>query len=255
MKRSLEYQDAESVGLLPVSHKEKSFLVIKSILVTLALDYFFYQSFWALLPLSYIGYRYFKSEQIFLQKKKKEEAGEQFKEMLLLVSKSQKAGYSVDNAFISCVPEMQELYGKESSICKMLRMICSAWENRQSLSEVWERIGDMTEISEIREFAGIYEIAQKKSGNVAGVMEKTAEIIAGKIETEKEIAVLLSAKRLEQRIMNVMPFLIMLYMMVTSPGYFDSLYHTPAGIFVMSVCLGIYLAAYVASLRIVDIKL
>ena len=255
MKRSIGYRESEKWELMPVSSKEKYFRVIKSIFVVLALDYFFYQSLWTLLPLSYIGFRYWKSERAYLFEKKKEEAREQFKEMLLLVSKGQKAGYSADNAFLSCMPEMRELYGKESSICKMLQIVCSARENRQSLPAAWKKIGDVTEITEIREFAGIYEIAQKKSGNVSGAMEKTAEIIAGKIETEKEIVVLLSAKRLEQRIMNLMPFAIMLYMMVTSPGYFDGLYHTPLGVIVMSVCLGIYLAAYAVSLKMVDIRL
>lgn len=255
MKRSLGYRKSDPAELLSISNKEKHFLYIKSIFVTLALDYFFYRSFLAVLPLSYIGFQYFRLEEILLEEKKREEAREQFKEMLLLVSKGQKAGYSADNAFLSCFPEMQELYGPESSICKMLQMIRTAKDNRKSLPETWQRIGNMIQISEMQEFAGIYEIAQKKSGNVAGAMEKTAEIIACKMETEKEIAVLLSAKRLEQKIMNLMPFFIVLYMVVTSPGYFDGLYHTPAGVLIMTVCLGIYLAAYRASLKIVDIRL
>ena len=255
MRRNIDYRESEKRKLLSVRPDEKYLLVFKSIFMILVLDFFFYQSFWALIPLSYIGFCYFKSEQNYLLEKKKEEAREQFKEMLLLVSRGQKAGYSADNAFLYCTPEMQELYGKESSICKMLQMIARAFENRQSLPAIWQRIGEITDITEIREFAGIYEIAQKKSGNVSGAMEKTAEIIAGKMETEKEITVLLSAKRLEQRIMNLMPFFIMLYMMVTSPGYFDGLYHTPAGTIIMSICLGIYMAAYAVSLHIVNIRL
>ena len=49
---------------------------------------------------------------------KKEEAREQFKDMLLLVVAGQKAGYSVENAFLKSYEDMNSLYGKDSSICK-----------------------------------------------------------------------------------------------------------------------------------------
>lgn len=90
---------------------------------------------------------------------------------------------------------------------------------------------------------------------MAGVMEKTAGIIVKKMETEKEIEVLLSARKLEQKIMNAMPFLIMLYVNLTSPGYFDKLYHSLAGTAVMTLCLGVYLGAYILSRKIAFVKL
>ena len=255
MKRNSGLWKTDEAGIFIIESKRKRILYLKTLLVVLMLDYFFYRSLIAIFPLSYIGYKYFRLEELLLKEKKKEELKEQFKEMLLLVSKAQQAGYSVDNAFLACLPEMQELYGKESGICKILHMIRFAKENRKPLPEMWHKIGNITQIAEIREFAGVYGISQEKSGNMSGAMERTAEILADKMETEKEIAVLLSAKRLEQRIMNLMPFFIMFYMMVTSPGYFNGLYHTVGGVLIMSVCLGIYLAAYRASLKIVDIRL
>ena len=45
--------------------------------------------------------------------------------------------------------------------------------------------------------------------------------------------------------MKGMPFAILLYVGSTYPGYFDSLYHNFQGIVVMTVCLLIYLGAYV----------
>ena len=75
------------------------------------------------------------------------------------------------------------------------------------------------------------------------------------METEKEIEVLLSARKLEQKIMNAMPFLIMLYVNLTSPGYFDKLYHSLAGTAVMTLCLGVYLGAYILSRKIAFVKL
>ena len=62
-------------------------------------------------------------------------------------------------------------------------------------------------------------------------------------------------KKLEQKIMNAVPFLIIFYVSSTSRGFFDVLYHNPAGIVVMTVCLGFYGAAYRLSRRIVEINI
>ena len=152
-------------------------------------------------------------------------------------------------------PSMKILYGQESVICKILKRIRIAYENRKPLAAVWEEIGEELKVEEIREFARVYYISGEKSGNVAVVMEKTASQIAEKMDTEKEIQVMLSEKRLEQKIMNLMPFLIMAYIMLSSPGYFNGLYGTVTGVVIMSICLGIYLLSYRASLKIVDIHL
>ena len=47
--------------------------------------------------------------------------------------------------------------------------------------------------------------------------------------------------------MNVVPLVILLYLNLTSPGYFDVLYGNVSGICIMSVCLLVYLAAYALS--------
>ena len=219
------------------------------------LNYFFYQSLWAMFPLGLVGVMYYRAEIKELILKKKDMAKEQFKELLMLVSTGQKAGYSAENAFLSSYPDMKLLYGEDSSICKMLRILKIGRENNVDFSTLWRQMGDWTDIPEIQEFAAVYEISGKYSGNMAGVMEKTAGIIVKKMETEKEIEVLLSARKLEQKIMNAMPFLIMLYVNLTSPGYFDKLYHSLAGTAVMTLCLGVYLGAYILSRKIAFVKL
>lgn len=241
--------------LLLYTSTEKQMLVGKSIGVVLLLNFFFYRSLWALIPLSIIGFFYYQKEKKFLEHDKKEQVREQFKELMLLVSTGQKAGYSVENAFLSSYDHMKALYGKDSSICHIIQVLKSGRENNIPFTDLWKQIGRQLKIAEINEFADIYEISYKRSGNMAAVMEKTAEIIVHKIETEKEIRVLLSAKRFEQKIMNLMPFFIMAYISLTSPGYFKGLYHSTSGIFLMSICLFVYLAAYIISIQIVSIEI
>lgn len=255
MRKSVGREDKRKNDLFPLTVAERRLMVIKSILVVLLLDYFFYQSLWALFPLSVVGLFYYRMEEKGLCKKKKEQAREQFKELLLLVSAGQKAGFSAENAFLSSYGDMKALYGRESSVCRMIHILKSGRENNIPFPQLWKQIGNQSGIAEIREFAQIYEISHESSGNMASVMEKTADIIIHKIETEKEIVVLLSARRLEQKIMNVMPFLIMFYIGLTSPGYFEGLYRSFGGALIMSACLLVYLWAYAMSEKIVSIEI
>lgn len=255
MRKNKRRKVGEEEKLLPLTNVDKRLLIGKSITVVLVFNYFFYQSLWALIPLSCIGVIYYRMEKKFVYQKKKEKAREQFKELMLLVSTGQKAGYSAENAFLSSYNDMKALYGKDSTICRMLCILKSGRENNISFTSLWKLIGEQLNIAEISEFANVYEISHKCSGNMAEVMEKTAAIIIHKIETEKEISVILSSRRLEQSIMNVMPFLIMLYISITSPGYFKGLYHTIHGILVMSLCLAIYLGAYALSVRMISIEI
>ena len=79
-------------------------------------------------------------------------------------------------------------------------------------------------------------------------------MIEQKTETDKEIQLMVGARKMEQKIMNMVPFLIIFYIGTTSRGFFDVLYHNPVGVTVMTVCLLFYGAAYLVSKRIVEIE-
>lgn len=251
MWKSLRRQGCNS-RLIRVSAGEEMILIFKSILVVLLLDYCFYQSFAALFPLFIPGYYFYRKEKKALFHKKREEIRQQFKEMLLLAVTGQKAGYSVENAFLKSYEDMEALYGSDSSICRILREIKAGLSNNRKLSELWKRIGEECAVEEIREFASVFDIAKESSGEMGAVMERTVRIIVNRAETQKEIEVLLSAKKLEQKIMNVMPFALMVYISATSPGYFEGFYHNLPGIFIMTICLLLYLGAYLMGEKIAE---
>lgn len=254
MRKSLRRQEYQFSDFIRTSVREELLLIGKSILVILMIDYCFYQSYVALLPLSVPGFCYYQMEKKELLHRKKEETRQQFKEMLLLAVTGQKAGYSAENAFLNSYEDMENLYGKDSGICRMLREIRAGLSNNAKASEIWKKIGESCDIEEIREFASVFDIAKRSSGNVASVMEKASRTIENRAETRKEIEILLSARRLEQKIMNIMPFLLILYVSITSPGYFDRFYHTLPGTAIMTVCLTAYLVAYIMGLKIAEIE-
>lgn len=214
------------------------------------LDYFFYREVRMLLPLLPVGAVFFWLELQDGLSRKREQVREQFAELLQLTTTFQRAGYSVENAFMDSYGDMEKLYGEKSVICKVLMRFAAGRRNHCSFGELWHQTGEELAVAEIRDFAEIYELAYHHSGNLTEVMEETSVMIAEKTALQKEIHLSMTARKMELRIMTVMPFAILLYIEWTSSGYFDMLYHTPEGKTVMSFVLLLYLVGYVWAYRI-----
>lgn len=229
------------------------YLLEGSLLVGLV-GYFFYQSWIACVCLSPLLFFFLKEKKRELAGKRRQELSVQFKDLVLSLSANQRAGYSIENAFRESYRDMEMLYGAKGLICVEIRYIMAGLENNVVLEKLLYSLGMRSHEPDIMQFADVFYIAKRSGGNMTDILAKTAAVIEQKIETDKEIQLMVSAKKMEQRIMNAVPFLIILYVSSTSRGFFDVLYHNPVGVAVMTVCLGFYGAAYRLSKRIVEIE-
>jgi len=88
---------------------------------------------------------------------------------------------------------------------------------------------------------------------VVQIMKTTAAGIARKVEVEMEIATMIAAKRYEQRIMLVIPFLIIGYLRMVNQSYICILYEGVAGRIVMTLCLLAGIISYFWSRKLINI--
>lgn len=224
--------------------------VLLSTVVTVFFAIFFYRSMIAVIPMSTIGILCFYSIRQKKIEKAKKELTVQFRECILSVSASLQAGYAVENAFRECRPDMALMYGDEALICGELDYIRRGLDINIALEELLTELAGRSGCPEIREFAQIFVLAKRNGGNMSEIIRGSAAMIGQKIELQQEIATMLSGKQMEQNIMKLMPFGILLYISLTNHGYFDVLYHNWQGAALMTGCLGIYLLAYVMGERI-----
>ncbi len=230
------------------------FYLVQGIMIVAALAYFFYQSFLAFGLLSPLVVLFLKEKAGELARKAQRELSLQFKDMILSISASQKAGYSVENAVRESYKDMELLYGRESMICREILHIIRGLDNNVPLEKLLYGLGVRSHQMDMMQFADVFLIAKRNGGNMTDILRKTAETIEKKIDTDREIQLMLSAKKLEQKIMNGVPLFIIFYISATSRGFFDVLYHNLAGVLVMTVCLGVYGVAFYLSRRIVEIE-
>lgn len=215
-------------------------------------SFFFYRSAWALPPMLLVG-------GIFvywgIQKKRRKRQHlylEQFKECVLSVLGAIRAGYAVENAFAESIMDMEIMYGKDCWIAKEVRIICRGIRNNKTLEGTLAELGRKSRLTEISEFAEVFSIAKRNSGNIPETIELYSKVISDHLELIAELETLLAAKRLEQKVMNIMPFLIVLYLEYTNRGYFDMMYHNLRGVVIMTGCLLVYMAAFALAERIFD---
>lgn len=181
--------------------------------------------------------------------------GIQFKDAIFSVLTSLKAGFSIENSFLEARRDMDLLYGKNSDISFYLSRISKGLKNSVPLEKLIFGMGKETGNADIQDFALVFAVAKRSGGNMTEIIDRTIGVISGKLEVEKEIDVLISAKRLEARIMNMVPFFIIFYISITSPGFFNALYHNFFGIILMSICMVIYCISYILSEKIVNIRI
>lgn len=218
------------------------------------LSYIFYRSIVAFIFLLPIVVLFIRNKKRSLIIKRKEKLSLQFKEMMISVITNLEAGNSVENALIGSYKDMVLLFGKEAMISKELLYMTRCIKNNRTVEDLLGDFGCRSHIKDIQDFAEIFKIAKRSGGDLAGMIRSTVDIISEKMDVKRRIYTLVSAKKFEQSIMNVVPFGIILYIDMTSPGFFNGLYGNLVGVLIMSLMLLIYMVAYYMAGRILEIE-
>lgn len=148
--------------------------------------------------------------------------------------------------------EMIQMYGEDALMVQELRYIMAHLSMNVPLEDLLEDFAKRSDLEDVSSFCQVFFFAKRSGGDFIGIIRTTSDRIGKKIELQRQLAADLAARKLESRIMNLVPLAILLYLDLTSPGYFDMLYGNLSGICIMSVCLIVYLAAYALSERMMQ---
>ncbi len=221
--------------------------------ILLFFSWFFYRSFWAVIPLTILLPHFYQRQKEKRAEKQREILKSRTCQWLKSLSVNLRTGYSIENALREARKELVLLYGEEDLLAKALKRLNVGLDNNLTVDHLLLQLSEEVAVEELKDFAEIFRIARKSSGNLTEIVDHTTGIITEKTLVEKEIRTLVASKELEMRIMSVMPFGIILYIELTSPGYFQALYHNLTGVMIMTLNLIAYLAALHLSQKILKI--
>lgn len=218
------------------------------------ISYVFYRNIYVFLFLSPFSLFYprFKKKSLIQKRKKTLEA--EFKEAILVLASLLSAGFSIENAVKEAVVELRLLYDKEVLIIKEFEYIQHRIYMKIPVEKAFEELGEKSHVEDIKNFARVLKLAKRSGGELVSIINHTANIIHDKIRIKEEIVTMTTAKRFEQKIMNLFPIFIILYVDLTSPGFFTVMYTTFIGKAAMSICLLLYIFAMYISDRLLNIE-
>jgi len=248
-------QKIETYGQYQLDWRETILYGAVGIGIAIMLGSIFYNSIYGIFFLFTIVPFYLKEKKAELCNKRKEQLNMQFKEAIATIAVNLRAGYSVENAVRESYRDCSLLFGKESLICEELFSIIKGLDNNVTLEVLLQDFGKRSDVESVQDFAEIFHIAKRTGGDLNRIIQDTVAVICDKLEINNEIQILLSAKKYEQKIMNLVPIFIILYIRKTSPGFFEPLYHNPIGIFIMTICLILYGIAYFMAKKITNIHI
>lgn len=220
----------------------------------MAICYLFYDSYKAcllLVPFAVMDYK--KLKKVKMEKAKKRLILE-FKALMEALAASLRAGYALEKAFADAKKDLELIYDKKAVIFEELNSILSGLGMNMELEILLKDFGERSGIDDIRNFANVVAVAKKSGGNVVRVIEKTVNCISDKLAVEEEIGTLIAAKKLEERIMMIMPYGIIFYLRISNGEFLQVLYHNGLGIILMTLFLAAIHIAEIWAARIMEIQ-
>lgn len=214
----------------------------------------FYRNIWIILAAGAAGAILFpKIRKTQLIQKRQQQLQLEFKEALYSLIVSLRAGRSMEGAFAASLEDLDpvitpHIYREWEEIVKQLQVGFSV---EDSLEDFAQRSG----VEEIQSFARTIEICKRSEGDVTRVMENTIHLLQERMEIQMELKILLTKKKTEQKILNLMPFAVIGLLLMMSPDYLSPLYECLQGQLIMTACVGLTLLSYILSKKIADISL
>ena len=237
-----------------LNFKEILISILLWAVASVILSYFFYRS----LKAGVLIFMFFPVFLIFVRKylleQRRWKMTLEFKEMIRIIAVNLQAGSSAENAFRNAYREIKYMFGEKSFMTKECEFIVRGLENNLVLENLVASFGERSCIEEIKDFSEVFSVAKRSGGNLKEIISDTTDVIDAKIEMKREFRTLISSKRFEHRLMCAIPFVILGYIGATSPGYFDMLYGNTRGTVIMTVCLLVYLGAFLWGEKIANIK-
>ena len=172
----------------------------------------------------------------------------EFKEYMMLIVTALQTGYSLEKALKQSEKELLRLYPKKSAIINPVHVM------NQKIAMNIQVEKAFTELAESIQLEEAESLAKRSGGDYGKNIRDTAIKIEENLAVKEEIQTITTEKRLELKVMSIMPMGILAYISLTSRGFIAPLYGNLLGVILMTICLFIYGALIVMGGKIIDIK-
>jgi tight adherence protein B len=242
----------------PVSNKISKYL--QTILVCAGiflLALFLFRSIFPAILLSALGLLYPRVKAARVEKQLKEIMLLQFREAILSMSSSLKAGSSLQIALQRCETDLErELQlKKERPMLDALKKMNGDIQLGKPIEEVLLDFKYENELEDISQFIDAIIMTRSKGGNLADVIANTSKSISDKILIQQEIKLATAQKRMEAGVLTFLPVGLVVVLMVLNPGYMQPMYETTLGTILLFAAIIMLIANYFIGRKVTHIDI
>lgn len=238
-----------------LNRKELAVLLTASAVLCLGLGELFYGT---LLPAVLTPAAFFALKPLLekvLAAKRRERLRAAFKDTLYSFSATFSTGGHMGEAIRDAAGYLETIYGENCDMVRELRTMDALLRGiGADEAPLWYDLAERSGIGDLTEFAAVYHACRDTGGNLIYAVDKAAEVIGDKIEVENEIRSMSAQKKLEGRIIGVLPPVLILFLRASSPGYMSVMYETLIGRLLMTAAIGATVFALVMTERITKIE-
>ncbi len=187
--------------------------------------------------------------------KRKRQMNKIVRDFLFNISAYLEIGHCLGDCAILTLDKMNSIYGNDNEFCRAL----ASFKNNMQISGIGEEeafaiLVDQIEHEDLKGFYQIFSICRKSGGNLIEACNNAARIIGEKLTMEQDISAILAQRKMEGRIMSIMPFALVGLISFTAPEYLEPMYTSIGGIVVMALALTMTLMGIYMMERIVRIE-
>ena len=189
-----------------------------------------------------------------LKEKRTKELKNQFRDMLDSLATSLNSGKNVIDSFQSVEQDLRLQYEENAYILYELQVIMTGIHNNIDIETLLNDFGRRSGVEDIESFANVFQICYRQGGNLKQVIRNTHSIINDKMEIESEIKTMVATNNMQQKIMIVVPIVLVALIKSMSPE-FAANFATTTGILATTFAIVMFVVAYFVGKKILEIRL
>ena len=173
---------------------------------------------------------------------------QQLPEAADFIARALRSGHSFTNVLQMVGSELPE------PLCGEFRAAHEEINYGVPLNEALHNLADRVPLTDLRYLVIAVLIQRESGGNLAEILHNISHIIRERLKLVAQVRVLSAEGRMSAWILGLLPFVVVVLMSITSPGYISMLWTDPIGIQLLWLGAGMILIGVVWLRRVIHIR-
>lgn len=235
--------------------KKQLFILFISIISIYLVAWIFYESHLFCIMMSPLSLILLKYYNLAYHRKIKEEIEDEFSDLNRLIIAELEAKIPIEKALKNIE---ERIFSDDIYEFKHISFELKRWINELKmglkLEDILIEFANRSEDQSFKDYAKMVSLSSKTGSKLYEVIVNTNQILQERKELKREISILVAEKKLEQRLMSIMPLLILIMLKSTAPDFIAPLYAGIEGRIIMTLVLGLFTLAYFWSKKLAELK-